>query len=367
MVYYQLKGGWMIRYAVIMAGGSGTRFWPKSRKNYPKQFLSIGSNKSLIAETVERLEEIIKPENILIIINKDHRELAKKELPFIPDRNIISEPAARNTASCIALAAYYIARFDKDASMIVLPADHKILDKQGFVSRAELAFKVAEAGNNLVTFGIIPEYSETGYGYIEYGDQYYSELGEGIMKVLRFCEKPDVSKAWEYYSSGRHLWNSGMFVWKTNTIINALKKYLPETAEKLNALSEIDDKEIHKFLEDVFPKLKSISIDYAVMEKADNVYTVRGNFGWSDVGSWRTLEKMLKPDECNNAIEGDVITIDSNNNIVVGNKRLISLLHIDDLIVVDIDSALLICPKERAQDVREVVEKLKSLGRNELL
>jgi mannose-1-phosphate guanylyltransferase len=357
----------MTRYVVIMAGGSGTRFWPKSRSNYPKQFLSIGSDKSLIEETVERFQEMVKPENILIIINKEHRELARKKLPWIPERNIIAEPVARNTAACIALAAFYISRKDPEASMIVLPADHKILDKQGYIARAELAFKVAEAGKNLVTFGIIPEYAEAGYGYIEYGDSHYKELGDGVMKVRKFCEKPDADKAWEYYSSGHHLWNSGMFVWKVQTIIEALKSYLQKTAEKLKPLISIDENEIRSFLADVFPTLDSISIDYAVMEKAENVYTVKGNFGWSDVGSWRTLEKMMKPDESNNAIDGDVVAVDSNNNIVVGNKRLVALLHIDDLIVVDTDQAVLICPKDRAQDVREIVEKLKQLGRDDLL
>ena len=357
----------MKRYAVIMAGGSGTRFWPKSRSNYPKQFLSIGSDKSLIEETVERLEELIKPENILIIINKEHRELAKKKLTEIPEKNIIAEPVARNTAACIALAAFYISRKDPKASMMVLPSDHKILDRQGFISRTELAFKVAEAKDNLVTFGIVPEYSETGYGYIEFGNSQYEEFGDGVMKVRKFCEKPDTEKAWEYYSSGHHLWNSGMFVWTVQTIIEALKAHLPKTAEKLSPLITIPESDISSFLIDVFPTLDSISIDYAVMEKADNVYTVKGNFGWSDVGSWRALDKMMKPDENNNALTGDVVTIDSSNNIVVADRRLIALLHVDDLVVVETEQAVLICPKEKAQDVREIVEKLKQLGRDDLL
>lgn len=357
----------MKRYAVIMAGGSGTRFWPKSRCNYPKQFLSIGSDKSLIEETVERLEKIVERENILVIINKDHLELARKKLPAIPKNNFIAEPMGKNTAACIALAAFYISRQTPEASMIVLPADHKISDKNDFVSRAEIAFRVAEAGNNLVTFGIIPEYNETGYGYIEYGDHHYSELGNGVMEVVKFCEKPDSDKAWEYYSSGRHLWNSGMFVWTVETILGALQTLLPATWNALNPLVMIEREKIESFLDNAYPKLESISIDYAVMERADNVYTIKSNFGWSDVGGWRTLEKMMKPDEDGNSIEGDVIATESSNNIVIGNKRLIALLHVDDMIIVDTDDAILICPKERAQNVRKIVEELKNKGRKELL
>jgi mannose-1-phosphate guanylyltransferase len=362
-----VKGKTMKRYAVIMAGGSGTRFWPKSRCSYPKQFLSIGSDKTLIEESVERLDGLVQAENILIVINKDHLSLSKKTLPMIPEENFIVEPSARNTAACIALAAFHISRNDPSASMIVLPSDHKILDCAGFISRSDTAFRVAEAGKNLVTFGIIPEYPETGYGYIEYGSQNYIELGEGIMKVKRFCEKPDADKAWKYYSSGTHLWNSGMFVWSVETILGALQSHLPKTWEALNPLITMEQDKIQSFLDEVYPALESISIDYAVMEKAENVYTVKGNFGWSDVGSWRTLEKMMKPDENGNAIEGDVIIADSANNIVIGNKRLIALLHVDDLIVVDADDALLICPKERAQNVKQIVEKLKEKGRNDLL
>jgi mannose-1-phosphate guanylyltransferase len=357
----------MKRYAVIMAGGSGTRFWPKSRCNYPKQFLSIGSDRALIEETVDRLDGLVKIENIMVVINKDLLSLAMETLPMIPVENFIIEPSARNTAACIALAAFHISRNDPSALMIVLPSDHKILDSAGFISRSEIAFKVAEAGNNLVTFGIIPEYPETGYGYIEYGSPHYIELGEGIMEVKRFCEKPDADRAWKYYSSGTHLWNSGMFVWSAETILGALRSHLSKTWEVLNPLMTIEQDKILSFLDKVYPVLESISIDYAVMEKAENVYTVKGNFGWSDVGSWRALEKMLKPDENGNAIEGDVIIADSTNNIVVGNKRLIALLHVDDLIVVDTDDALLICPKERSQNVKKIVEKLKKKGRNDLL
>jgi mannose-1-phosphate guanylyltransferase len=357
----------MKRYAVIMAGGSGTRFWPKSRSNYPKQFLSIGSDKSLIEETVARLEEIIQPDDNLIIINRDHRDLAKKKLPMIPHENFIVEPSAKNTAACIALAAFYISRNDPSASMIVLPSDHKILDCAGFISRSETAFRVAETGNNLVTFGIIPEYAETGYGYIESGDQCYMEFGDDVMKVRKFCEKPDADTAWKYYSSGRHLWNSGMFVWSVQAILSSLQTNLPGTWEALNPLMAMDQDKIQSFLDEVYPTLESISIDYAVMEKADNVYTVKGNFGWSDVGSWRTLEKMMKPDENDNSIDGDVIISNSTNNIIVGNKRLIALLHVDDLIVVDTEDAILICSKERAQNVKQIVEKLREKGRKDLL
>ncbi len=357
----------MNRYAVIMAGGSGTRFWPRSRKAHPKQFLKIGGEKTLIQETIERLEPVVKPENVYLVISKAHLKLAQEQLPDVPRENFLVEPVGRNTTACIALAAYYIARKDKDGVMCVLPADHKIHDRNSYVERLELAMEVASRGDNLVTFGIVPEYPETGYGYIEHGDSCMKETGAGIMEVKRFCEKPDADDAWKYYSSGNYFWNSGMFIWSVSSIVNALKRHMPATADALSKIVDLNDSEIGAYLEKTYPELEPISIDYGVMEKADNVYVVKGTFGWSDVGSWKTLEKMIKPDSNGNSIEGDVVSIESNNNVVIGNKRLITLLHVDDLVVVETDDALMICSKDKTQEVRKIVDELKEKGREEHL
>lgn len=350
-----------------MAGWSGTRFWPKSRKAEPKQFLKIGSDKTLIQETVERLDPLIKPENIYLVISRQHLELVHEQLPDVPEENILIEPVGRNTTACIALAAYYISRKDTEGIMCVLPADHKMLDQKAYREKLKVAIEVAAEGDNLVTFGITPEYPETGYGYIEHGEHCFSEISSGVMKVKRFCEKPNADNAWKYYSSGNYFWNSGMFIWSVDAITRAVEKHMPSTADALRPLVKIDQSEIDSFLDETFPTLEPISIDYGVMERADNVYVVEGSFGWSDVGSWRALDKMIKPDDRDNAISGDVVAVESGGNIVIGNKRLITLLHVDDLVIVDTDDALLICPKEKTQDVRQIVDMLKEKGREDLL
>lgn len=355
--------------AVIMAGGKGERFWPKSRSNYPKQFLSLtNSGKTMIQLTVERLLPIIKYEDVYIVTNKNHIDLVKEQLPNIPAENIIAEPVARNTAPCIGLAAAIIQNKYDDAVMMVLPSDHLIKQNQMYISTLKTAIRVAEEGNNLVTIGITPTYPETGYGYINYGELMNSDKYSNVYCVERFVEKPNLDKAKEYLDSGNYIWNSGMFVWKVSTILQKFEQLLPDT---YNGLMDIKSSLYTEYFEDIltntFSKFKSESIDYAVMEKAENIYTLPGTFGWDDVGSWLSLERINKTNEFGNVVSGNVITVDTKNTTICGTSKLIATVGLDDLIIVDSEDALLICDKKSTQDVKKVIENLKICNRVEYI
>ena len=353
--------------AVIMAGGRGERFWPRSRNNLPKQFLSLTSDgKTMIQKTVARLSSLVQPEDVFVVTNANYAGLVREQLPELPEENILLEPAARNTAPCIALAAEVIRRKYDDAVMIVLPSDHLIKFVPMFVDTLRTAVKTAETGENLVTIGITPTYPEPGYGYINFDS---SDNGiQGVYSVKRFVEKPNIELAKEYVNSGEYLWNSGMFVWKASSIDNKLRKYLPDMAEgmdKLYAAAGTDN--FTDTLASVFPSFRSESIDFGVMEKASEVYTIPGNFGWDDVGNWLALERVNRTNEYGNMIQGDVVSINTKNTIVCGGKKLIATVGIEDLVVVDTDDALLICAKDSTQDVKKVIENLKICNRNELV
>lgn len=353
--------------AVIMAGGRGERFWPRSRNNFPKQFLSLtGDGETMIQKTVGRLGSIIAAEDVFIVTNESYASLVKEQLPNLPDENILLEPAARNTAPCIALAAEVIRKKYDDAIMMVLPSDHLIKFNQMFIDTLKIASEVAQKGTGLVTIGVTPTYPETGYGYIQFEAD---EKGiPGVYNVKRFVEKPNIELAKEYVNSGEYLWNSGMFVWKASSIDAKLRKYLPDMSEGMDKLYDAagtDD--FTAILKDIFPKFRSESIDFGVMEKASEVYTIPGNFGWDDVGSWLALERVNKTNEYGNMIQGDVISINTKNTIVCGAKKLIATVGIEDLVVVDTDDALLICAKDSTQEVKKVIENLKICNRNELV
>lgn len=353
--------------AVIMAGGRGERFWPRSRNNFPKQFLSLtGDGETMIQKTVNRLGSLVAAEDVFIVTNESYVSLVKEQLPNLPDENILLEPAARNTAPCIALAAEVIRKKYDDAIMMVLPSDHLIKFNQMFIDTLKIASEVAQKGTGLVTIGITPTYPETGYGYIQFEAD---EKGiPGVYNVKRFVEKPNIELAKEYVNSGEYLWNSGMFVWKASSIDAKLRKYLPDMSEGMDKLYDAagtDD--FTAILKDIFPKFRSESIDFGVMEKASEVYTIPGNFGWDDVGSWLALERVNKTNEYGNMIQGDVISINTKNTIVCGAKKLIATVGIEDLVVVDTDDALLICAKDSTQEVKKVIENLKICNRNELV
>lgn len=351
---------------VIMAGGRGERFWPKSRNERPKQFLSLTSDgRTMIQKTVDRLDSFVQNEDIFIVTNKNYSGLVREQLPQIPAENILLEPAARNTAPCIGLAAAVISKKYGDAVMIVLPSDHLIKFNQMFVDTLKSAKNVAEQESGLVTIGITPTYPETGYGYIHFGE---SNGQPGVYNVKRFVEKPNIELAKEYYNSGEYLWNSGMFVWKVSSIVDNLKTFLPDMTEGLKKIyGAVGTSAFDTTVTEEFPKFRSESIDFGVMEKASKVYTIPGNFGWDDVGSWLALERVNKTNEYGNMIQGDVISINTRNTIVCGGKKLIATVGVENLVVVDTDDATLICAKDSTQDVKKVIENLKICNRNELV
>lgn len=349
-----------------MAGGRGERFWPKSRKSLPKQFLSLTDDgKTMIQLTVERILPLVKMEDIYISTNRDYKELVRQQLPEIPEENILCEPVGRNTAPCIGLGAVHMRKKYEDAVMYVLPSDHLIKYTSIFLSTLTDAGEVAEQGENLVTLGITPDCPETGYGYIKFlPDQM---LGRAF-EVDRFVEKPDLETAKEYVASEQYLWNSGMFIWKVSTILKNLETYLPETYQGLNRIADaIGTEEEGLVLEKEFSAFQSESIDYGIMEKAKNIYILSGSFGWDDVGSWLAVGRIKKSNEFGNVINGNAVTVDTKNCIIQGGKKLIATVGIEDIIVVDTEDALLICEKDSAGNIKKVLENLKICNRTEYL
>ncbi len=352
--------------ALIMAGGRGERFWPRSRKNLPKQFLSLTDDgKTMIQLTVERILPLVKMEDIYIATNKSYKDLVRSQLPGIPEENILCEPVGRNTAPCIGLGAAHIGKKYENALMLVLPSDHLIKFNNMFLGALREACRVAMEDDNLVTLGITPTYPETGYGYIKFNPQ--KTLG-GAYQVERFVEKPTLEVAKEYLETEEYLWNSGMFIWKLSSIWKNMEKYMPETYAGLQKIgAAIGTPEEDAVLEQEFAALPSVSIDYGIMEKAQHIYTIPGTFGWDDVGSWLAVERIKKTNEDGNVVNGNVITIDTHNCIVQGTNKLIAAVGLRDLIIVDTEDAILICEKHRAGDIRKVTENLKICNRDEYL
>lgn len=352
--------------ALIMAGGRGERFWPKSRKSLPKQFLSLTDDgKTMIQLTVERILPLVKMEDIYISTNRDYKELVRQQLPEIPEENILCEPVGRNTAPCIGLGAVHMWKKYGDAVMYVLPSDHLIKYTSIFLSTLTDAGEVAEQGENLVTLGITPDCPETGYGYIKFLPN--QMLGRAF-EVDRFVEKPDLETAKEYVASEQYLWNSGMFIWKVSTILKNLETYLPETYQGMNRIAAaIGTEEEELVLEKEFSAFQSESIDYGIMEKAKNIYILSGSFGWDDVGSWLAVGRIKKTNEFGNVIDGNAVTVDTKNCIIQGGKKLIATVGIEDIIVVDTEDALLICEKDSAGNIKKVLENLKICNRTEYL
>ena len=355
--------------AVIMAGGKGERFWPESRVNMPKQFLSLTEDgKSMIQHTVERLEGFVEYENMYVVTNKNYKKLIQQHIPQIPVENIIIEPVSKNTAPCIGLAAVHIAKKDPEAKMMVLPSDHLIKYNEMFLDTLRIALEVAEEDNSLVTIGITPSYPETGYGYINFTKGDLPSEMKNIYRVKKFEEKPNLEKAKDYLASGKYLWNSGMFVWKASTILNCIKSFIPELYSGLMEISEtINTEKYEETLEKKFPCFPSESIDYGIMEKAENIYTIPGNFGWDDVGSWLSLERIKHTNQDGNVVDGNVITIKTNNSIIQGKDKLVAVVGLEDIIVIDTEDAILICNKSHSQEVKDVINNLKICNRTEYL
>ena len=350
--------------AVIMAGGRGERFWPKSRNASPKQFLSLTKDgETMIQKTVKRLLPIVEAEDIYIVTNAAYKELVFNQLPAVPKENVLLEPCARNTAPCIAFAAAVISRKYDDAIMLVLPSDHLIGYEDIYINTLKKAVKAAEKGKRLVTIGITPEYPETGYGYINFGE----EKGD-VYAVERFVEKPDLPTAKEYLASGRYLWNSGMFVWKISSVMYNIKEFMPDIYEGAMRIGKAFGTDgFEDTLVKEFTAFRSESIDFGIMEKASHIYTIPGSFGWDDVGSWLAVERINETDDDNNFIDGDIITVDAKRTTVCGGKRLIAAVGTRDIIIVDTDDVLLVCSKNNTQDVKKVIAQLRQQKRNELV
>ncbi len=367
-VVEKIRRNFMIS-VVIMAGGKGERFWPRSRVNLPKQFLSLTDDgKSMIQHTVERLEGMVEKENIYVVTNELYENLVKEHIPYIPERNIIIEPMSKNTAPCIGLAAVHISRKNPESKMIVLPADHLIKFNEIFLDTLKTAIEVTGEGDNLATIGITPNYPETGYGYINFKKGNTLKNIKNVYEVLKFEEKPDLEKAKEYLASGKYLWNSGMFVWKVSTILKNFERYLPEVYKGLKKIeASIGSDEYKEVLEKEFGIFPSESIDYGIMEKAENIYVIPGNFGWDDVGSWLSLERIKRSNQDGNVIDGNVISIRTKNSIIQGTDKLIAAIGLKDIIVVDTEDAILICNKDNTQEVKEVINNLKICNRVEYL
>jgi mannose-1-phosphate guanylyltransferase len=345
--------------AVVMAGGRGTRFWPRSRSHRPKQFLAMVGTETLLHQTVHRLKPRFPDRNIYIVTTEDLAAETRRMLPQLPPENVLVEPEGRNTAPCLALALVAIERTHPEGVMVVLSADHFIGEPETFLADIEVAVHHAAEAHDLVTFGIRPTYPETGYGYIE-------TSGQGaVVNVEAFREKPPYEKALEYLASGRHFWNAGMFVWTLRDMRTEMLCHCPEVLQPLDVwVAEGSDPAT---IAAVYRGLPKLSIDYALMEKSSRVAVVPARFPWSDVGSWPALAEFHKPDEAGNVTEGETILLGCTNCAVFGGKRLIAASGIQDLIVVDEADALLICHRDKAQDVKVIVEMLEKSGRKDLL
>lgn len=356
----------MKKTALIMAGGRGERFWPKSRKSSPKQFLSLTDDgKTMIQLTVERILPLVSMEDIYIATNRDYKTLVQEQLPDLPEENILCEPVGKNTAPCVGLGAVYMEKKYGDAVMMVLPSDHIIKYNSIFISTLRDACKVAEQGSNLVTLGITPDTPETGYGYIKFLPD---KTLERAFEVERFVEKPDLKTAKAYLTTEQYLWNSGMFIWKVSTILENMAQFLPETYSGLKKIqAAIGEDEEQQVLEHEFRAFESESIDYGVMEKAQNIYILSGSFGWDDVGSWLAVERLKTTNEFGNVVDGNVVTVDTKNSIIQGHGKLLALVGIENTIVVDTEDALLICEKDHAGDIKKVLENLRICNRVEYL
>ena len=355
-------------YAVIMAGGRGTRFWPLSREKKPKHLLNITDEKTIIQKTVERIRPLIPETNIYVITGANHCEEVKYQCSNIPEEIIIAEPVGRNTAPCIGLAAVKIKKMDPHAVMVVLPADHLITNEDLFLNTLTTAGEMAQKGNYLITIGIKPTGPETGYGYIEEGEPVSSIGGNDIYKVKSFREKPDITQAEKFIKDGKFFWNSGTFIWTVSTILDAIKNLLPDLYEGLLKIeSSLDTENEEYVLRRVYEDIKPVSIDYGVMEKADGALLVKGTFGWSDIGSWDALYDVLSKDEKGNSLRGPVITIDSSNSLIYSPHKLVTLVGVENLIVVETEDSLLICNRGCSQDVKKVVDMLEEKEMKEYL
>lgn len=350
-----------MRMVVILAGGKGKRLWPLSRESRPKQFLKLG-RKSLLQETFERSSSFVSPDRIYVVTNKKFHNLTKKEIG-IPEKNIIGEPYARNTAPAIGLAAIILSTLDEKGIMVALPADHKIGEKEAFLSCLEDATAIASSGEYLVTLGILPTFPATGYGYIK-GSKPLSipqvNLENGAFHVDNFTEKPDEETAQRFLQEGSYFWNSGMFIFRADKILGEIEDYLPDLYEKLEKIKDHLPKEDRdQIIEQAYRDLPSVSIDHGIMEKTTDAAVIPASFGWNDVGDWTQVSNLMEKDQDSNAVNAKQVGKDTKDSIIYSEKRdkLIATLGVDGLVIVDTEEALLVMDKSRSQELKEIVKK----------
>lgn len=343
---------------LIMAGGKGTRFWPKSTEEKPKQFLNLIGNKTMIQETFERVNKKIPNTQIFVVTCERYKKIVQEQLPNIPEKNIIIEPVGRNTAACILLSSLYINQIFKNSNIAVLPSDHIISNTSAFLDTLDTAYEFLENNNEaIVTIGIKPDRPETGYGYIKVAKEKIHLNEMDINKVEKFVEKPDQERAKKYLKEGNYLWNAGMFVFNVNYMLKELEKNYKDSYNLLKTLPAINTKEYEEQLKEKYSECKSISIDYAVMEKSNSIYVILSDFGWDDIGTWNALQRYIEPDEVSNIIKGQVKTYNASNNVIYASDKKIILLDIDNIFLIESDDAVVVGRKEALSKVYELRNK----------
>lgn len=358
----------MTQFAIIMAGGVGSRFWPLSRTERPKQFLDIlGLGKSLLQMTYDRFTKVVPAENILIVANESYRDMIKAQLPEVNDDQILGEPMAKNTAPCIAYASYKIRSKYPDASCVVAPSDHLIMDEEAFIAQIKTGLDFVEKNDALLTLGIKPSRPDTGYGYIQFVEE---TLDGGVHKVKTFTEKPDLELANQFLESGDFLWNAGIFLWSVKSITSAFNEHLHEIADLFQSDTKayFNKKEV-PFINKIYPVCSNISIDYGIIEKASNVFVLPSDFGWSDLGTWKSLHEVFDKNDRDNAIIGNhTLVNDTSSSVVVNDSdKLIVVEGVDNLIIVNTNDALLICRMDKEQHVKRIVGEVKKNYRDKYL
>ncbi len=355
-------------YTLIMAGGSGTRFWPRSKTQKPKQYLNIFGESSLLQDTIKRFATFTEKENIYIVSSATQAKVLEEQTPMLPKQNLIYEPVGRNTLPCIGLAAMYAERENPDGIMVVSPSDHLITNNQLFEDTVLAAVKIADKRDGIVTIGITPSYPATGYGYVKTKEDITGSEKIAQFKVERFVEKPDEKTASEYLKQGGFYWNSGLFVFKVSVFLEAVEKFAPELYADLRKIqTDFGNPTYEETLDTIYRAVKGISVDYGIMEHADNIFLVEGNFDWNDLGSWESVYLTDKKDENGNAGSGETLLVDTKNSYVYSDKNLVAVVGLEDVIVVQDGNTTLVCKRDKAEDVKKIVEKLKSDNKDQYL
>ena len=341
--------------ALIMAGGKGTRFWPLSTEEKPKQFLNLIGSETMIQMTMNRIKPIIPIERIFVCTGEMYVDLVKEQLPELPDRNIIVEPEGRNTTPCIALSAFVINRYYKDSSMVVLPSDHLINDEEEFRHVILEADKFIENNKNaIITLGMEPTRAETGYGYIKCSENRNKPIKNEVIKVEKFVEKPNKELANEYISSGNYLWNGGMFIWTVENILSEVSKYSPNTFEALYKIEEVEEEKLQDLINKEYVNTEAISIDYSVLEKSKEVYVIPSDFGWDDIGSWEAIERYTEKDDLGNVVIGQAKSLKGNNNLLVSSNYKVIVEGLSDIYLIENDGKIIVGPKSNVVNVKEL-------------